>query len=553
MLASLAIRNYALISSLDVDFRDGLNMITGETGAGKSILLGALSLLLGNRADTQVLKEKDQKCLVEAVFDLDGLDLQELFESSDLDYDNRTVIRREITPQGKSRAFINDTPVNLNVMKDIGGRLVDIHSQHQNLIINDPGYALHVIDAFGRLGSQVGEFNAAHEKFREIEREIHHLTEELNRARAEQEYLEFQFAQLEQAALSEDEQESHQLEQELLEHAEEIQVKMSGTVNELHESDQAILSRLKQVIGDLHSIAGFYREVQPNIDRLQESYIELQDITRDLEGLLDHVEPNPGRLQWINDRLDLIYSLEKKHQVNSIRELMELKNQFQSRLQAIQTSDEAINSLQATHKVLLAELTAKATALTEARKKVLPGFEELVSSLLKELGMPHGRFEVHQNPTDSFTPEGRDEVRFYFAANKNQVPEEISRVASGGEISRLMLSVKYLISDSLAIPTVIFDEIDAGVSGDIADKLGTLISKVATGRQVLNITHLPQVASKGDHHYLVYKYDDEKTTHTAIRLLSAEDRVLELAKMLSGENITPEAVQNARVLLSSRK
>jgi DNA repair protein RecN (Recombination protein N) len=550
MLISLTIRNYALITSLDVEFKAGLNMITGETGAGKSILLGALSLLLGNRADSQVLKDKNQKCLVEGSFDLSNLDIKEVFSRNDLDYDNPTIFRREINPQGKSRAFINDTPVTLSVLRDLGSKLVDIHSQHQNLLISDPDYALHVVDQYGKLEDHHLSYTKTFEKFRQLSHTLQQRQDKLNRAKSDQDYLEFQLAQLVEAKLSAEEQILLEQEQLILEHAGDIHLNLTAGVQVLHESEDSVLSKLKQLISGLQSIAPFYKEIAEPVSRFQASYIELQDLSGELNQLGNHIESDPERLHWIIERLDLINSLEKKHQVTTVNELLDLQRAYEKQLLLLQTSDDEILGLKSELKKVTTELTTQAQSLSNDRKKVFPDFEKNVSNLVKELGMPNGRFEVKHELVREFSPDGIDEVKFWFSANKNQPTEELSIVASGGETSRLMLSIKSLNSNSLAIPTVIFDEIDSGVSGDIADKVGNLISRISKGRQVLNITHLPQVASKGDFHYKVFKYDDAETTHTTMKLLSADERVTELAKMLSGENITPEAIQNARVLLS---
>jgi DNA repair protein RecN (Recombination protein N) len=538
-----------LITSLDVEFKAGLNMITGETGAGKSILLGALSLLLGNRADSQVLKDKDQKCLVEGTFDLSGLKMEQIFAANDLDYDSPTILRREINTQGKSRAFINDTPVTLPVLKAIGGQLVDIHSQHQNLLINDPVYALHVVDQYGRLKDKLDGYLSIYNSYKQLKQVVQQLQDKVNKAKADQDYLEFQLSQLEEAKLSADEQELLEQEQLLQEHAGEIQLQLTQGVQILHESEDSVLSSLKQIYQGLQSIAPFYAEITEPLSRFQAAYIELQDLSRELNQLQGHVEADPARLHQIIERLDIINGLEKKHQVTSVMELLDLEASYRERLNVIQTSDDEIIARQEELEKLTGQLTVASQNLSKERKKIFPDFEKKVSGLVRELGMPNGRFEVHHEVSSQFSQDGIDEIRFYFSANKNQPAEELSLVASGGETSRLMLSIKSLISNSLAIPTVIFDEIDSGVSGDIADKVGNLISRISTGRQVLNITHLPQVASKGDHHYKVYKYDDAKTTHTTMKLLSDEERVTELAQMLSGESITPEAIQNARVLL----
>lgn len=549
MLKSLSVRNYALITSLDVEFREGLNMITGETGAGKSILIGALGLLLGNRADSQVLRDKNQKCLIEATFLLSGLEIREFFDSNDLDYDDITSIRREITIQGKSRAFINDTPVTLPVLKDLAVRLVDIHSQHQNLLLNDPGFAVHVIDRFGQLTGLATDYSAAYDQFTVIERQLTQLRKKLEQARSDQDYLEFQLAQLDQASLKPDELEALEQEQEMLEHAGEIRTRLGEAVLVLHESEEAIETRLKQVITALQSITAYLPAATEPAERLQSVYIELQETSRELNGLLGHTEADPERLSEVINRLDLINNLLRKHQAGAVSDLLKLRDQYRERLSFIETSDEDSRKCEAELEKIRLQMVSRSDILSLARQKAVPGFEKRVLDLMKDLGMPGGSFRAAIEPLPEYSVDGKDAIRFLFSANKNQPPEELSRVASGGETSRLMLSIKSLISDSLAIPTVIFDEIDAGVSGEIADKVGNLISRLSAGRQILNITHLPQVASKGDHHYLVYKYDDDHTTHTSIRHLNPEERVMELAKMLSGEKVTPEALENARVLL----
>jgi DNA repair protein RecN (Recombination protein N) len=550
MLISLSIRNYALITSLDVEFKAGLNMITGETGAGKSILLGALSLLLGNRADSQVLKDKSQKCTVEGVFDLSDIEIEHLFIQNELDFDNPTLLRREINAQGKSRAFINDTPVNLIVLRDIGGKLVDIHSQHQNLLINDPVYALHVVDQFGRLNSLHNDYKEVFERYKIVSKTLREREDLLIKAKADQDYLEFQLSQLEEAKLSEDEQEMLEQEQLVLEHAGDIQNSLSTGIQLLHESEDSVLSKLKLILSGLQSIAPYFAETSDPISRFQVTYIELHDLAMELGQLQDHVESDPGRLQWIVSRLDMLNSLEKKHHVSSVSDLLDLQSLYRDKLESLQTSDDEIRELKVKLESITQDLHLAAQKLSNRRQEVFPDFEKSVAILVRDLGMPNGRFEVHHELSGEFSADGIDEIRFWFSANKNQSPEELSSVASGGETSRLMLSIKSMVSNSLAIPTVVFDEIDSGVSGDIADKVGNLISRFSKGRQVLNITHLPQVASKGDFHYKVYKYDDANTTHTTMKLLTLEERINELAQMLSGENITPAAVQNARVLLN---
>jgi DNA repair protein RecN (Recombination protein N) len=478
------------------------------------------------------------------------LEIQDLFKINELDFDNPTLIRREINPQGKSRAFINDTPVTLNVLRDIGVKLVDIHSQHQNLLINDPVYALHVVDQFGRLSALQYEYKEIFESYKHLSKTVREREDILNKAKADQDYLEFQLSQLDDAKLFAEEQELLEQEQLVLEHAGDIQNNLSNGIQLLQESEDSVLSKLKLILSGLQSIVPYYAEIAEPVSRFQVTYIELHDLAMDLGHLLDHVESDPSRLQWIVKRLDLLNSLEKKHQVNSVMDLLKLQRLYRDKLEALQTSDGEILALKLNLENIVKDLTSVAKKLSTRRLEIFPDFEKSVAMLLKDLGMPNGRFAVHHEISREFTVDGIDEIRFWFSSNKNQPPEELSLVASGGETSRLMLSIKSMISNSLAIPTVVFDEIDSGVSGDIADKVGNLISRISKGRQVLNITHLPQVASKGDFHYKVYKYDDATTTHTSMKLLTIEERINELAQMLSGENITPEAIQNAKVLLN---
>ncbi|MCD6332107.1 MAG: DNA repair protein RecN [Bacteroidales bacterium] len=549
MLQSLSVKNYALISRLEIGFAKGLSVITGETGAGKSILVGALGLLLGKRADTGVLKDRDQKCMVEAGFNLDGLGLEPFFQQHDLDYDSNTLIRREVTSQGKSRAFINDTPVVLATLRELAENLVDIHSQHQNLILNHEDYPLQVIDRYGHLEKEVAQYELTYHHYQEIRREMNDLKDRLAKAREDQDYYRFQLTQLEQARLQEGEVEDLESQQELLSHAEEIHSRLAESVSRLLDQEPAVVPELKQIIRQLTPVSQYASDLSELLNRLESSYIELEDLSRGLENLVQTIEVDPLQLNRVNERLDLINSLLQKHQAKEVSELFQLQQQYRKHLDEIETSDETMNSLSEELKKQSEKLNQMAEVLSVHRTKVIPRFEKQVMELLRELGMPHGMFQVAHSREDNYQVNGIDRLQFLFAANKNQQPEELSKVASGGEISRLMLAIKSLISDSLNTPTLIFDEIDAGVSGEIAFRMGSLIKQVATGRQVINITHLPQVAAKGDHHYVVYKYDDDTTTHTSVKQLSAEERITEIARLLSGETITEEALNNAKTLL----
>ncbi|MBT3242641.1 MAG: DNA repair protein RecN [Bacteroidetes bacterium] len=550
MLASLSIKNYALISSLFVDFSMGLTTITGETGAGKSILMDALSLILGNRADTSVLKDKKQKCIVEARFQVQTKRYVNFFSKHDLDLDEGIILRREIVPSGKSRAFVNDTPVNLPVLKEIGDKLVNIHAQHENLMLNEDQFPLLALDAFAGLTSVRESYAVKYYEYLAGKNELDLLRRKYQEEKRNQDFLEFQLKQLQDARLDQDSQADLEAELEVLEHSEEIQQQVGNTVFSFDEDEQSILSVIKMNIQSLRSVESFYKALSDPIRRMDESYVELKDLIQELSRLLDGVEADPQRLKYIKDRIDLLYSLQQKHQVGDQQGLIDLQLRLEKQLSGIHISSEKITKLEKLVEERLTSLLNAGQLLSDRRLKAKPDFCNEVESILKDLGMPHARFDLSCELLSEPSEKGLDEMEFYFTANKNQELMPVSRVASGGEMSRLMLSVKSLISDSLEIPTLIFDEIDSGVSGDIADKLGRLIRSISKNRQVLNITHLPQVASSGDQHYLVYKYDDDTSTHTAVKELTNEERVVELAKMLSGEKVTDEAILNARQLLN---
>ena len=549
MLNSLSVQNYALISGLDVKFHPGLSAITGETGAGKSILMGALGLVLGNRADTTVLNDKSVKCVVEAGFSIEGINLEDFFKVNDLDFDKHTLIRREILPGGKSRAFVNDTPVTLPVLKNLGNQLVNIHAQHHNLLLKDEDFPLEVLDAFLGLEPLKHQFNELYKKFRDIQSNIKKLEKELSEAKKEQDYLEFQYTQLEEARLEGGEEDKLLDEQEILSHAEEIRMSLGSVINSFSDEENNVLQVIKRSLQEISSIQKYMSHLEEPSKRLDSVYIELKDLVSDLEQLLERVEANPERLSFLTDRLDLLYTLQKKHQVGSSKDLIKVQEEISSRLMNITSSDTELEKLVIDSKKVEAELNKLADQLSKTRKAGLSSLSQSVVDHLKELGMPHARFELEHSSLPEFSEYGLDKFAFLFSANKNQSLELIQKVASGGEMSRLMLSIKSLISESLAVPTLIFDEIDAGVSGEIADKMGKLLKKISLNRQVINVTHLPQVAGRGDFHFQVFKHDGERKTHTGIRLLDTNDRVVEMAKMLSGEQLTKEALSNAKALL----
>jgi len=550
MLQSIYIQNYALINELEIDFNKGLNIITGETGAGKSILLGALSLVLGQRADTSVLKDKSRKCFVEAKFQIKQYQIKDFFKDNDLDYDELTVIRREITDNGKSRAFINDTPVNLSILKDLSSSLIDIHSQHESLLLGDDHFQLSLVDSFADHQELLDTYRNKYEEYNILSTEYAKLVNNAEKAKSDLDYYQFQYDQLEALKLVNGEQEELEEELEQLNHAEEIKLKLSESYNLLSGEEISIISNLKQAKNAIDSISKYLKEGEDLTQRIESTYIELQDINNEIELLNEKIEHDPARIEFIRERLDNIYSLEQKHKVSSIQELIEIKNNLQEQIDAINSYDFETEKLKKQMDLLLNELETDSTKISDNRKGIIPKIEDKVIEILRLLGIPNAKFKVEQIPTEEFLPTGKEVLRFLFSANKNVALEELSKVASGGEISRLMLSIKSLIVETTTLPTIIFDEIDTGTSGEIADKMGSIIKQMSNKMQVINITHLPQIAGKGDYHYLVYKKDNHETTNTYIKLLTQEERINEIAKMLSGEALTEAAIENAKVLLT---
>lgn len=550
MLNTLHVRNYALIRHLEIEFKGGLTIITGETGAGKSILLGALGLLLGNRADTSVLADKDKKCFVEGSFRIEPYGLQDFFRENDLDYEDPVILRREIAPGGKSRAFINDSPVNLPLMRELGILLVDIHSQHQNLNLNDHRFQLTVVDTVAGNRNLLAAYRDQYDACMELGNRLDGLREKARQSRADLDYLSFQFNQLEEANLSGDEQESLEQELQTLDHAEEIKRNLLTAHSLLDGEEGSVRDLLQKAIQAFAAIREYYPGAGELGERIESAWIELKDIASEAEKNGQTVELDPARQQLVRERLDLLYSLMQKHGVNDLNDLIRIRDELDARISDISSYDEQISALEKEYAESMAALERLSTELSTSRRKVLPGMEKQVVGLLKELGIPNAVFRISMKDLDDFTPLGRNEVEFLFSANKQVSPREISKVASGGELSRLMLSVKSLLSESLELPTIIFDEVDSGVSGEIAEKTGSLMKQMSRGKQIINITHLPQVAGKGEHHYLVYKTEKSGEERTGIRLLDSEERVLEIARMLSGEELTEAAISNARELMN---
>ncbi|MFC2151889.1 DNA repair protein RecN [Bacteroidota bacterium] len=550
MLQSIYIQNYALINELEIDFNYGLNIITGETGAGKSILLGALSLVLGQRADTTVLKDKTKKCFVEAKFQIKQYKIKDFFTENDLDYEDLTTIRREIAVNGKSRAFINDTPVNLPVLKDLSNNLIDIHSQHESLFLGDDHFQLSLVDSFANHIELLDSYKNRFDEFNILTLEYKKLVDNAERARSDLDYYQFQFDQLDSLKLVEGEQEELEKELEQLNHAEEIKLKLSESNHLLTGEEQAILANLKQTKNAIESISNYLKDGDDLLNRIESTYIELQDINAEIEQLSEKIEHDPPRIEFIRERLNNIYALEQKHKVSADKELIGIKEELQQQIDLINSYDFETEKIKKKIDLIHQELLIESKQISDNRGAVIPKIEYKVIEMLQQLGIPNANFKVEQIPTEEFLPTGKEIIRFLFSANKNVSLEELSKVASGGEISRLMLSIKSLIVETSTLPAIIFDEIDSGTSGEIADKMGMIIKRMSENMQVINITHLPQIASKGDYHYLVYKQDNHETTNTYIKLLSQEERISEIAKMLSGEALTEAAIQNAKVLLS---
>jgi DNA repair protein RecN (Recombination protein N) len=551
MIQLLSIENYAIIDNLEIGFNKGLSIITGETGAGKSIILGALSLILGKRADISILKDKNRKCIVEGTFDIREYHFESFFSENDLDYEDYTILRREISPNGKSRSFINDSPVNLNILKDLGLKFIDIHSQHQNLNLGNSQFQLKVIDAYSKSEELLGNYREQFLLYKNLVKEYNNLSEKSQQSQADTDYYNFQYEQLNAARLKEDEQEELELELERLKHAEEIKSSLNNSAYLLDGDEKTILTSLNEIKSSIGKILQYYPDVTDLGERIESSYIEMKDIANELESLAERVDIDPKRLEAVNERLDLIYSLQQKHKVSSVQELIAIREAFLEKINEVSSYETRLEELQKKVRDCRNKLDNMAGRLTGQRRNSIENIEQEITGLLVDLGIPNGKFKIHHETLDDYTMNGRDSIQFLFSANKNIQMQEISRIASGGELSRLMLSIKSLLSGSSDMPTIIFDEIDMGVSGEIADKVGNIIDKMSAGIQIINITHLPQVASKGDYHYLVYKSDEGKTTTAHIKLLSNEERHIEIARMLSGEELTEAAMKNARELLKN--
>ena len=552
MLRNLHIQNYALIESLDLDFSEGFSVITGETGAGKSILLGAIGLLTGQRAETAAIRGGATKCIVEGTFDIDGYNLQSLFDEHDIEFDAECIVRREIAATGKSRAFINDTPVSLAVMKQLGERLIDIHSQHQNLLLSAESFQLNVLDTLCTDKTVKQEYTEAYRKYREAVAALEALRAQLSGDRGDEEYIRFQLGQFDEWKLRGGEQEDLEQELEVLTHAEEIKEGLYRISASLSGDEGGQTSALRSATAALRSLVSIYPGAEEWHSRMESLYIELKDIAESVEDACERVTIDPERQAWVEERLDTIYSAQQKHRVSSVAELLEIEQRFRDTLTRIDDAAEQITSLEqavdTAHKIML----EKASALTAQRSEVARTFEKEIVASLVELGIPNTRFAVDINPRRQPDTTGTDSVSFLFSANKNGMLQDIAQVASGGEISRIMLSLKSIVAAATALPTLIFDEIDTGVSGTIAARMADIMAHIAGhGRQVISITHLPQIAAKAAAHYKVYKEDNEEATVSHIRPLTTEERINELAQMMSAGTLTEAAINNAKELLGS--
>ena len=550
MLSRLTIQNYALIRSLDIRFDTGLSIITGETGAGKSILLGALGLITGDRADSSVALDKTKKCVVEGYFMLAGYSLESFFTENDLDYAEETLIRREITQEGRSRAFINDTPVNLAVLKSIGDRLIDIHSQHNTQYLHLPAFQLRMVDSFAGMDNEITLFSEKFRHYKTLNERLSSLTERYKEQEKETEYFNHLFAELEQAGIKAGEQEELEEELKQLSHIEDIQRSTSYAVNTLSEGNVNITGMLRDTVHELGKAKNWHNSIDELINRLNSSLIELRDIDRDIQNLLGSLTVNPARIEQISSRLDSLYSFMHKHKAESVESLLKAKEELELRLNDFNLLGEEIAGMEKESESLRKELETLSENMHIRRKNVLPTIEGYVIESLHKLGMPNAVFKIDLKYGDNLTVTGRDNITFLFSAHSDLSPQAISKIASGGEMSRIMLSIKAVVSENIMLPTLIFDEIDTGVSGEIASKMGGILVSMAKNAQIINITHLPQVAAKGNSHYHVYKKEDPVNgTSTCITKLSKEERVNEIARMLSGETITNAAMENARYLL----
>lgn len=557
MIKNLHIENYALIETLDLELHEGFSVITGETGAGKSIILGAIGLLLGQRADLKAIKTGAKRCVVEAIFDVCNYGMQDFFEENDLDFDgSECIIRRELTASGKSRAFINDTPASLAQLKELGEQLIDIHSQHKNLLLGKEDFQLGTLDIVAKNDKLLTEYKGEYKEYKQAEKQLTEAIEEARSSKEDEDYLRFQVEQLTDANLVDGEQEELEEEAETLEHAEDIKSSLYSAANSIQtESDGTdTLGLIKQSISELHSVTSVYGAAEELANRLESCYIELKDVASELEGKAEDIEYNPQRLEQVNDRLNIIYTLQKKHNVESVKELLAIQKNLEDRLMRIDNSDDFIEQLRQKVSVQREKVLGIAKTLSKARHDAAKAVEKAMVEKLLPLGMPNVQLKCSViSNSENLSATGYDQVQFLFNANKSGELKPVSQIASGGEIARVMLALKALIAGAVKLPTIIFDEIDTGVSGSIAEKMAMIMKEMGYHeRQVISITHLPQIAAFGSHHYKVYKEDTDDATLSHIVPLTIEQRVEEIAHMLSGATLTQAALDNAKELLNNK-
>ena len=550
MLQQLHIQNYALIEHIEIDFVSGFSVVTGETGAGKSIILGALGLLLGQRADSKSIKEGCDKCIIEAVFDISDYPLSNFFEENELDYQNNCIIRREIHANGKSRSFVNDTPIGVNQLKELGAKLIDVHSQHENLLLSNPQFQLNIVDTVAQNSELLKNYQQVFNEYKKLKNELSELLATAEKSASDKDYLQFQYTQLNDARLQSDEQTALEEELKILSHSEEIKTNLSQIVSHINKDEQGVLSLLKECVQSMRKTVSFLPAEKELEERLSACYIEIKDLVQEVENKENTIEYSPEKLEFIQQRLDLIYTLQKKHKVSTVEELLRLQNEFATQLSRIDSFDEDIAALKKKIEAKECEVEKLANELSEKRKQAIPKIIEQITKQLQELGMPQVQFDIVLNDKSEWTVSGRDDAQFLFSSSKHISPKPVSQIASGGEISRLMLGLKSLIANMGGLPTIIFDEIDTGVSGEIADKMASIMQQMSQAMQVISITHLPQIAAKGDQHYKVFKKHDTDSTATHITQLSAAERIQEIAQMLSGAMLTDAAILNAKELLA---
>lgn len=550
MLASISIKNYALINELHIDFSSGLSIITGETGAGKSILLGALGLVLGNRADSSTLKNTTRKCIVEAILSVEKYNLQDFFETEDIDYEINTIIRREILPSGKSRAFVNDTPVTLSVLTALRSKLIDIHSQHQTLQVSDQQFQFQLLDAFANNESKLASYQRGLTQYTSEKKKLEEISQAQREANLQYDYNSHLYNELLEANLVEDEQEVLEEKLEKINNVEEIKQNLSEALQLTTDDTIGIQNLLYSLENKLTKIAPYSKEYQELSERISSVKIELDDIVSELESANEQVDFNPLEATQLNDRLQLIYNLQKKHYVNSISALLLILEELSTKVSTVENAEQRLLDQETIVTEIANKLDTIALKISEARKRIIPTVSKQLEAILDNLGMSHARFQIQNNITEHYYKNGKDVLSFLFSANKGGQFGELKKVASGGELSRIMLAIKKVMSENSQLPTIIFDEIDSGVSGEISNKMAHIMSQMSQQMQVITITHLPQIAAKGNQHYKVYKEELNNTTTTSLKQLSEDERIVEIAEMLSGKNISDSALTHARELLN---